>query len=105
MLVGLGDPAQLLGLQAVGGGLLGQAAGGDVRELDDVLGPLALAIATGLEAFEGGADLPYPDLGEADGHRFVSQPVAIRLLDDGVRIERIPETPAHVGSEVVILRG
>jgi SAM-dependent methyltransferase len=112
-------------------------------------GRVALAIATGLEAFEGGADLPYPDLGEADGHRFVSQPVAIRLLDDGVRIERvrqlispdgtrttsddavhlatvspaqlaeeaaehgleaeelrhIPETPEHVGSEVVILRG
>jgi SAM-dependent methyltransferase len=112
-------------------------------------GRLAIAIATGLEAFDGGAALPFPDLGEADGHRFVSQPVAIRLLDDGVRIERIrqliapdgtrettedavhlatvspaelaeeaaehgleaealrhiPETPEHVGSEVVILRG
>jgi SAM-dependent methyltransferase len=112
-------------------------------------GRVALAIATGLEAFDGGAALPFPDLGEADGYRFVSQPVAIRLLDDGVRIERIrqliapdgtrtteddavhlatvspgglaeeaaqhglqaddlrhiPETPAHVGSEVVILRG
>jgi SAM-dependent methyltransferase len=112
-------------------------------------GRVALAIATGLEAFDGGAALPFPDLGEAGGYRFVSQPVAIRLLDDGVRIERIrqliapdgtrtteddavhlatvssgglaeeaaqhgleaddlrhiPETPAHVGSEVVILRG
>jgi SAM-dependent methyltransferase len=112
-------------------------------------GRVAIAIATGLEAFDGGAALPFPDLGEADGYRFVSQPVAIRLLDDGVRIERIrqliapdgtrtteddavhlatvspgllaeeaaehgleaeelrriPETPAHVGSEVVILRG
>ena len=112
-------------------------------------GRVALAIATGLEAFDGGIALPFPDLGEADGYRFVSQPVAIRLLDDGVRIERIrqliapdgtrsteddavhlatvsprglageaaehglqaedlrriPETPAHVGSEVVILRG
>jgi SAM-dependent methyltransferase len=112
-------------------------------------GRVALAIATGLEAFDGGAGLPFPDLGEAEGYRFVSQPVAIRLLDDGVRIERIrqliapdgtrsteddavhlatvspgrlaeeaaehgleaedlrhiPETPAHVGSEVVILRG
>ncbi len=112
-------------------------------------GRVALAIATGLEAFDGGAALPFPDLGESDGYRFVSQPVAIRLLDDGVRIERIrqliapdgtrtteddavhlatvspgglaeeaaehgleaddlrhiPETPAHVGSEVVILRG
>jgi SAM-dependent methyltransferase len=112
-------------------------------------GRVAIAIATGLEAFDGGIALPFPDLGEADGYRFVSQPVAIRLLDDGVRIERIrqliapdgtrttednavrlstvspgslaeeaaehgleaeelrqiPETPAHVGSEVVILRG
>jgi SAM-dependent methyltransferase len=112
-------------------------------------GRVAIAIATGLEAFDGGVALPFPDLGEADGYRFVSQPVAIRLLDDGVRIERIrqliapdgtrsteddavhlatvspsglaeeaaehgleaedlrhiPETPAHVGSEVVILRG
>jgi SAM-dependent methyltransferase len=112
-------------------------------------GRVAIAIATGLETFDGGAALPFPDLGEADGYRFISQPVAIRLLDDGVRIERIrqliapdgtrtteddavhlatvspgglaeeaaehgleaedirhiPETPAHVGSEVVILRG
>jgi SAM-dependent methyltransferase len=112
-------------------------------------GRVALAIATGLEAFDGGAALPFPDLGEADGYRFISQPVAIRLLDDGVRIERIrqliapdgtrsteddavhlatvspgglaeeaaehgleaedlrriPETPEHVGAEVVILRG
>jgi SAM-dependent methyltransferase len=112
-------------------------------------GLVAIAIATGLEAFDGAAALPFPDLGEADGYRFVSQPVAIRLLDDGVRIERIrqliapdgtrtseddavhlatvspgglaeeaaahgleaedirhiPETLAHVGSEVVILRG
>jgi SAM-dependent methyltransferase len=52
-------------------------------------GRVALAIATGLEAFDGGAALPYPDLGEVDGCRFVSQPVAIRLLDDGVRIERV----------------
>jgi|SRR5690349_2427340 len=112
-------------------------------------GRVAVAIATGLEAFDGAAALPFPDLGEAGGYRFISQPMAIRLLDDGVRIERIrqliapdstrsseddavhlatvspgglaeeaaehgleaedirhiPETPAHVGSEVVILRG
>lgn len=111
-------------------------------------GRLAIAIATGLEGFDGDVALPYPDLGEVDGHRFVSQPVAIRLLDDGVQIERIrqlifpdgtrssthdavhlatvspgrlaeeaaehgleaeelrhiPETPEHVGSEVVIMR-
>ncbi len=112
-------------------------------------GRVAIAIATGLEAFDGDAALPYPDLGEAGGYRFISQPVAVRLFDDGVRIERvrqliapdgerttaddavhlatvspgglaeeaaahgleaedlrhIPETPAHVSSEVVILRG
>jgi SAM-dependent methyltransferase len=111
-------------------------------------GRIALAIATDLEAFDGEVMLPLPDLGEADGWRFVSQPVAIRLQDDGMRIERvrqlispagerfnsddavhlahvspaqlaeeaaehgleaeelrhIPETPEHVGSEVVILR-
>jgi SAM-dependent methyltransferase len=111
-------------------------------------GRVAIAIATGLEAFDGGIALPYPDLGEVGGYRFVSQPVAIRLLDDGVRIERvrqlihpdgtressddavhlatvspgvlaeeaaahgleaqelrhIPETPDHVGSEVVVFR-
>jgi|tagenome__1003787_1003787.scaffolds.fasta_scaffold20717943_2 SAM-dependent methyltransferase len=131
--------------------LLGDRAGFFASARRSLLpgGRVALAIATGLEAFDGGAALPFPDLGEAGGYRFVSQPVAIRLLDDGVRIERIrqliapdgtrtteddavhlatvspgglaeeaarhgleaddlrhiPETPAHVGSEVVILRG
>jgi SAM-dependent methyltransferase len=112
-------------------------------------GRVAIAIATGLETFEGADSLPFPDIGEAEGWRFVSQPLAIRLEDDGVRIERvrqlispagerettddavhlatvspaqlaeegaaygleaedvrhIPETPEHVGAEVVILRG
>jgi SAM-dependent methyltransferase len=112
-------------------------------------GRVAIAIATDLETFDAPESLPFPDLGEVDGWRFVSQPMAIRLEDDGVRIERvrqlispggerettddavhlatvtpaqlaeegaahgleaeelrtIPETPEHVGSEVVILRG
>jgi SAM-dependent methyltransferase len=111
-------------------------------------GRLALAIATGLETFDDPLSLPFPDIGEAGGFRYVSQPVAIRLEDHGVRIERIrqliapdgtrestpdevhlatvtpamlaeeaaehglqaeelrhiPETPEHVGSEVVIMR-
>jgi hypothetical protein len=52
-------------------------------------GRLAIAIATGLEAFDDALSLPFPDLGEVDGWRFVSQPVAVRLEDDGVRIERV----------------
>jgi len=43
-------------------------------------GRVAVAIATGLEAFDGAAALPFPDLGEAGGYRFISQPVAIRFL-------------------------
>ena len=61
-------------------------------------GRVAIAIATGLEAFDGGAVLPFPDLGEVDGYRFVSQPVAVRLLDDGVRIERIRQLIAPDGT-------
>jgi SAM-dependent methyltransferase len=52
-------------------------------------GRLAIAVATGLEAFDDALSLPLPDLGEVDGWRFVSQPVAVRLEDDGVRIERV----------------
>jgi SAM-dependent methyltransferase len=52
-------------------------------------GRVAIAIATGLEAFEGAEALPFPDLGQVDGWRFVSQPVAIRLEPDGARIERV----------------
>jgi SAM-dependent methyltransferase len=110
-------------------------------------GRVALAIATGLETFDDPLLLPDPDVGDVDGYHFESQPVAIRLEDHGVRIERvrrmtapdgsdeytpdavhlatvtatllaeeaaehgleaeelrhIPETPEHVGSEVVIL--
>ena len=65
-------------------------------------GRVAIAIATGLEAFDGGEALPYPDLGEAGGFRFVSQPVAIRLLDDGVRIERIRQLIAPDGTRSTV---
>jgi SAM-dependent methyltransferase len=53
-------------------------------------GRIALAIADALEGFEpGDADLPPPDLGEAGGWRFVSQPTAVREVPGAVRIERL----------------
>jgi SAM-dependent methyltransferase len=52
-------------------------------------GRVAIAIATDLEAYDGSPPLPVPDLGEDEGWRYVSQPVAIRVGDDGVSIERI----------------
>ena len=52
-------------------------------------GRLAVAIATDLEPYDGAPPLPAPDLGEADGWTFVSQPIAIRVEEDYVQIERI----------------
>jgi SAM-dependent methyltransferase len=52
-------------------------------------GRVAVALAVALESFEAGAELPPPDLGEAAGFRFVSQPVAVRDDAEGTWIERI----------------
>ena len=52
-------------------------------------GLVAIAIADALEVFDETAPLPLPDTGEADGRRFLSQPVAVRELPGAVRIERI----------------
>jgi SAM-dependent methyltransferase len=52
-------------------------------------GRLALALADALEGFDEAAGLPLPDLGDRDGWRFVSQPVAVRAVEGGVRIERV----------------
>jgi SAM-dependent methyltransferase len=52
-------------------------------------GRLAVAIATDLEAYDGAPPLPVPDLGQDDGWTYVSQPVAIRIDDDSVRIKRL----------------
>ena len=52
-------------------------------------GLVAVAIADALEAFDEHAALPFPDVGEADGLRYVSQPVAVRERPEAVRIERI----------------
>ncbi len=112
-------------------------------------GRVAVAIATELESYDGTPPLPAPDLGQADGWTYISQPIAIHVDGTEVRIERIrqrvgphgervtaddeirlqlvtpgelaeegaahgleaeelrhiPETPEHVGTEVVIFRG
>jgi SAM-dependent methyltransferase len=52
-------------------------------------GRMAVAIATDLEPYDGAPPLPAPDLGEAGGWTYVSQPIAIRIDGDQVRIERI----------------
>jgi SAM-dependent methyltransferase len=54
-------------------------------------GLVALALAEAPEAFEASDLLPEPDLGEHDGWRFVSQPLAIRLRPGTMRIERLRE--------------
>jgi SAM-dependent methyltransferase len=51
-------------------------------------GRVALALAETPEPFGPVGDLPEPDVGERDGWRFVSQPIAIRVDGDRWRIER-----------------
>jgi SAM-dependent methyltransferase len=55
-------------------------------------GRVALALADALEGFDEAAGLPLPDLGDRDGWRFVSQPVAVRAVRGGARIERVRQT-------------
>jgi SAM-dependent methyltransferase len=52
-------------------------------------GLLAAAIADELVAFEDPDVLPEPDVGEWDGRRYVSQPVAVRVGASHARIERV----------------
>jgi SAM-dependent methyltransferase len=52
-------------------------------------GLVAVAIATDLEPYDGHPPLPAPDMGEANGWTYVSQPIAIRVHDERVAIERI----------------
>jgi len=61
-------------------------------------GLVAAAIADELEPFEDHAALPAPDVGEADGLRYLSQPVAVRERPGAVRIERIRQVLAPDGS-------
>jgi SAM-dependent methyltransferase len=60
-------------------------------------GLLAAAITDALEVFDEHAPLPPPDVGEADGRRFLSQPVAVRDVPGAVRIERIRQIVAPGG--------
>jgi SAM-dependent methyltransferase len=55
-------------------------------------GLVAAAIAEHLEPFDAAVFLPDPDRGEADGRRYISQPVAVRPDGPVVRIERVRET-------------
>jgi SAM-dependent methyltransferase len=62
-------------------------------------GLVALAVAEDLEGFEDEtAALPLPDVGERDGWRFYSHPVAVRDRGAHVRLERIRQTIAPDGS-------
>jgi SAM-dependent methyltransferase len=61
-------------------------------------GLIALALAGETESFDEPVELPPPDVTERDGWRFVSQPVAIRLRPDAMRIERVRELIAPDGT-------
>ena len=63
-------------------------------------GRVAIAIATELESYDGTPPLPPPDLGMADGWTYISQPVAIRVDDSEVRIERIRQRVGPHGERV-----
>jgi SAM-dependent methyltransferase len=51
-------------------------------------GLLAIAIAEGLEPFDGDV-LPFPDVGEHEGWRFSSQPISLRRVPGAIRMERL----------------
>jgi SAM-dependent methyltransferase len=52
-------------------------------------GLLAMAIAEDLEPFDGDGVLPFPDVAEHAGWRYSSQPISLRRVDGGVRVERL----------------
>ena len=59
-------------------------------------GRVAVAIATELDSYDGTPPLPVPDFGDHDGSTYISQPIAIRVDEDHVEIERIRQI---VGAE------
>ena len=61
-------------------------------------GLVAAAIADELEPFEEQSALPAPDVCEADGLRYLSQPVAVRERPGAVRIERIRQVVSPDGT-------
>jgi SAM-dependent methyltransferase len=65
-------------------------------------GLLAAAIVDELAPFEPEPGLwPEPDVAEHDGHRFVSQPVAVRTSGDTASIDRIRTRQTPDGEETV----
>jgi SAM-dependent methyltransferase len=61
-------------------------------------GRVAIAIATELDAYDGAPPLPVPDFGEdEDGSAYISQPVAIRVHEEYVEIERIRQIVSATG--------
>jgi len=66
-------------------------------------GLVALAVADELEGFDAQAAglLPEPDVGERDGWRFVSQPLAVRELGHAARIERLRQAIGPGGERTV----
>jgi SAM-dependent methyltransferase len=63
-------------------------------------GRVAVAIATELESYDGTPPLPRPDLGIADGWTYISQPVAIRVEETEIRIERLRQRVGPHGERV-----
>ena len=64
----------------------------------EALGPIGAGAAaapavaepeTDLEPYDGHPPLPAPDMGQADGWTYFSQPIAIRVDEERVAIERI----------------
>ncbi len=84
---------QLLPGEAARGGFLASARRALVPG-----GLVAAAIADELEPFEEQSALPAPDVGEAGGRRYLSQPVAVRERPGAVRIERVRQVLSPDGS-------
>jgi SAM-dependent methyltransferase len=64
-------------------------------------GRVAVAIATELEPYDGAPPLPPPDTGSSDdGWTYISQPIAIRVEDGRVRIERVRQRVGPKGERV-----
>ena len=74
-------------------------------------GLVAVAVADELVAFDDPDVLPDPDVGEFDGVRYVSQPLAVRIDGSHARIERVrivdggPPQPDAIELAVVTAAG
>ena len=61
-------------------------------------GLVAVAITTDLEPYDGHPPLPAPDMGQADGWTYFSQPIAIHVDEERVAIERSASGSAPTAS-------